>query len=494
MMSGRMLRKQLTLGLAVLLAGLIAVGAGLVVRDEFFAPRTITAYFPTARALYQGDDVRVLGVKVGTVTAIEARATDVKLTLRVDHGIPVSADAKAIIVAPNLLAARYVQLTPAYSAPGSTMPDGAVIPIERTAVPVEWDEVKTQLMRLATDLGPSSTVSTPAVARFIDSAADAMGGNGDKLRQTITQLSQVGRILADGSGNVVNVVDIIKNLQTFVSALSTSAPQIVVFENRLATLTSVVNDSKSDLDAALKNLSTAVVEVQRFVKGSRDPLAEGLVRLNNVTQNLVDNKTELENVLHLFPNIQSNTYNTYNPDIGGRIAALSAPNFASPLQFICDAIGAVENVTATETAKLCAEYLSPALRLANPFLLANLNYLPIPVNPYLMKSASPGNIIYSDPALAPGGAGGSPVPPELPPAVSAYTGLGDVPPPAGYGQPPTGSGLYAPDHLPAVPSPALFPGAPIPPGPAGVPQMLLPEAPTGPPPPAGPAPTAAGTP
>jgi phospholipid/cholesterol/gamma-HCH transport system substrate-binding protein len=485
-----MSRRRLTLGLAVVLAGLIAAAAAVVVRDEFFAPRTITAYFPAARALYPGDDVRVLGVKVGTIAAIEARATDVKLTLRIDHGTPISADAKAIIVAPNLLAARYVQLTPAYSAPDAIMPDGAVIPVDRTAVPVEWDEVKTQLMRLATDLGPNSTVSTPAVARFIDSAADAMGGNGEKLHQTIAQLSQVGRILADGSGNVV---EIIKNLQTFVSALSTSAPQIVVFENRLATLTSVVNDSRSDLDGALKNLSTALVEVQRFIKGSRDPLAEGVQRLTNVTQTLVDNKTELENVLHLFPNIQANTYNTYNPDIGGRIAGLSAPNFASPLQFICDAIGAVGNVTAAETGKLCAEYLSPALRVFNPFLLANLNYLPIPVNPYLMKSASPANIIYSELGLAPGGAGGSPVPPEIPPAISAYTGLGDQPPPAGYGQPPSGSGLYLPDHLPATPSPALYPGAPIPPGPAGLPQMLLPA--DAPPPPApGPASPAVGSP
>ena len=41
-------------------------------------------------------------------------------------------------------------------------------------------------------------------------------------------------------------------------------------------------------------------------------------------------------------------------------------NFANPLQLICAAIGAIENVTAAETAKLCAEYLGPALRQVNP--------------------------------------------------------------------------------------------------------------------------------
>ncbi len=62
-------------------------------------------------------------------------------------------------------------------------------------------------------------------------------------------------------------------------------------------------------------------------------------------------------------------------------------------------IGAVENTTAPETAKLCAQYLGPALRLLN------FNNLPFPINPYLRPAPNPDNIIYTDPKLAPGGAG-----------------------------------------------------------------------------------------
>jgi hypothetical protein len=104
------------------------------------------------------------------------------------------------------------------------MRDGAVIPSDRTAVPIEWDEVKVQLMRLATELGPKSDVSGTSVSRFIDSAANALDGNGAKLRETIAQLSGAARIFAEGSGNIV---DIIKNLQTFVRALRDSNEQIV---------------------------------------------------------------------------------------------------------------------------------------------------------------------------------------------------------------------------------------------------------------------------
>ena len=93
-------------------------GRHVVIRNTFFAPTTITAYFTTATAIYPGDDVRVSGVKVGTIAAIRPEGTQTKLTMHVDHDVPIPADAKAVIVAQNLVAARYVQLTPAYRTSG----------------------------------------------------------------------------------------------------------------------------------------------------------------------------------------------------------------------------------------------------------------------------------------------------------------------------------------------------------------------------------------
>jgi phospholipid/cholesterol/gamma-HCH transport system substrate-binding protein len=476
---------------AVALAVALVAGTVVLVRQAFFGPTTITAFFPTATAIYPGDEVRVSGVKVGTIDSITPDGTQTKMTLKVDHGVPIPADAKAVIVAQNLVAARYVQLTPAYRRGGGpTMGDGGVIPSDRTAVPVEWDEVKDQLMRLATDLGPKAGagVSDTSISRFIDSSANALGGNGDKLRDTLTQLSGAARIFAEGSGNIV---DIIKNLQIFVGALRDSKEQIVLFQNRLASLTSVVNDSRSDLDAALSNLSVAIGEVQRFVAGTRNQTAEQVARLADVTQVLADNKMALENILHVAPNALANFENIYYPNGGAVSGAFSLANFSNPVFFFCGLIGAVANTTAPETAKLCAQYLGPVLRLLN------FNNIPLPINAYLRPSISADRIVYTDPKLAPGGAGPGD-PPEPPPTVSAYTGAGDIPPPPGWGAPPGPPGLYTTGGNEAAvpPSPALFPGAAIPGPPnivsnipAGPPptvdNLLLPGQ-TPPPPPAGP--------
>lgn len=272
------------------------------------------------------------------------------------------------------------------------------------------------MTRLATDLGPHGEVTTPAASKFINSTADALAGNGDKLRQTLAELAGVGRIVAGGSANIV---DIIKDLQTFVSALRDSNTQIVEFEDRFATLTSVLNESRSDLDSALSTLSVAVGDVQRFIAGTRDKTSEQITRLADVTQNVADHRTDIENILHVAPNAFANFYNIYNPDTGMNNGIFVVNQLSNPTFAVCTALESIDNITANESGKLCSEYLGPGLRVLN------FNYLPIPINPILGKSADPDNVIYTDPALIPchphmqpcsGGLNGTtPTPPETRP-------------------------------------------------------------------------------
>ena len=452
-------RRRLARATTAVLTAVLVAGVGVVIRQHISGPMTVTALFTKATSIYPGDTVQVAGVEVGRVESIDAEGTQAKMVLEIRRGVQIPADAKALIVSQNLVAARYVELTPAYEDnSGPTMTDGAVIPLNRTAVPVEWDEVKDQLMRLAVDLGPHGDPASAAptsVAGFLDSAANAMAGNGDKLRQTLAQLSGASRVLADGGGNIV---DIIKNLEVFVHALAASNTQIVQFEDRFATLTSVLDEGRSDLDAAVTQLSDAVGEVRRFIAGSRDQTAEQIQRLSNVTQNLVDHKTDLENVLHVAPNALANAYNIYNPDTGSVMGSFALTPFSNPIALICGAIGAIENKTAPEAAKLCQQYLGPAMGLLN------MNGLPFPVNPFLAPSADPANIVYSDQRLAPGGAGPAPVPPEVPPTQSAYqpqgtsTGVPGLLLPSGpasnsAGDVPAGEPQEQPSVVPGVPQP-----------------------------------------
>ena len=414
-----MTRRPHTIVLGVILIALSLSAGGFLALRHLHSPTTVVATFSSARAIYVGDEVRIAGVPVGTIAAIRPAGNHAELTLEVDHGVRVPADAKAIIVAPNLVSARFVQLTPAYTG-GPVIADDSTIPIERTAVPVEWDEVKEQLTRLATDLGPRAGLNTSSIGRLIDSAAGAMDGNGQKMRDTLRQLSAVSRILADGSGDIGQILE---NLQTFVAVLRQTNQQIVQFQDRFATLTSVLDGGRSDLDAALKNLSVAVADVRRFVAGTRDKATEQVQRLTDLTQIVVDQREDLEQVLHVAPNAIANSYNMMDPRVGGATGVFVLKNMAEPTAFLCGMISALENVTAPETSKLCAQYLGPALNRIN------FNYLPFPVNPLLTAVPPASKLIYTDPALRPGGPGTGSGPMAVDPSDSAYADQAPPPPP-----------------------------------------------------------------
>src|SRR5262245_44648578 len=96
--------------------------------------RRYTAVFSGVIGLYEDNDVRVLGVKVGHVDSVEPQGDLVRVEMLVDREVKIPADAKAVIVAPSLVSDRYVQFAPAYSG-GPVMAEGTELSRDRTATP-----------------------------------------------------------------------------------------------------------------------------------------------------------------------------------------------------------------------------------------------------------------------------------------------------------------------------------------------------------------------
>ena len=128
------------------------------------------------------------------------------------------ADAKAAILSPTLVTSRAIQLTPAYTG-GPVMADDAVIPQERTAVPVEWDEVREQLEKLTETLQPTEPGGVSPLGSVINTTADNLRGQGANIRDTVIKLSQAFSALGDHSTDIFSTV---KNLSILVSALQDS--------------------------------------------------------------------------------------------------------------------------------------------------------------------------------------------------------------------------------------------------------------------------------
>ncbi|MBB5917817.1 phospholipid/cholesterol/gamma-HCH transport system substrate-binding protein [Nocardia transvalensis] len=392
----------------------VAVLAVLAVGSYIVAPRvttdSFTAEFPSATGLYAGDEVKVMGVAVGRIDAIEPAGDKVRVRFHVDKDRPVPAGAKAVVMSPNLVSSRFVQLTPVYTG-GPKLADGATIPLGRTAVPVEWDQIKTQLQRLATALGPTDTDPRGPLGQIVDTAAADLRGAGPSLHETLTTLSAAMKTLSEGRGDLVSIV---ANLQTFVTALSQSGQQIVAIDNRLATVSTLLADNRGDMGDALAGLDGALGEVTRFVADNRARLGGSVDGLSAVAGTLAQQRDGLAQVLHVAPNALANLENIYQPAHNAVVSALALSNFANPVNFVCSAIAAAERSDAQQGARSCVRYLGPLLELLRT------DYPPLAVNPSRGVGALPGQLAYSTPDLVPPE---PPRPPSLPPP------LAQLPPP-----------------------------------------------------------------
>jgi phospholipid/cholesterol/gamma-HCH transport system substrate-binding protein len=291
----------------LLLAGFVAL-----VRPAAADTVTVTAHFPRAVGLYEGSDVRILGVKVGRVQDVEPEGTSVKVTFSYDAKHKVPAGAKAAVVAPSVVSDRYVQLLPAYRG-GPVLADGADIPLDRTATPVELDRIFSSLNDLNVALGPQGANKDGALTRLMRVGADNLDGQGAKIHDTLHDFSTAITTLAEGKDDLFGTV---QSLQVFTTALAKSDQQVRAFNQDLAQVADQLAGERDELDAALRNLAVALSEVSTFVRDNRDDLTASIKDLSEVTSVLRRQRAALAEALEKGPLALSNLNLAYNPESG----------------------------------------------------------------------------------------------------------------------------------------------------------------------------------
>lgn len=100
--------------LVVLVAGWFIFFAWQRTGGEMGDTFRVTALFAAANGVSVGTDVRVAGLKVGTVTAqrLDPQTYQAELTLALDRGIRIPSDSSAAITAEGLLGGTYIALLP----------------------------------------------------------------------------------------------------------------------------------------------------------------------------------------------------------------------------------------------------------------------------------------------------------------------------------------------------------------------------------------------
>ncbi|WP_028643323.1 MCE family protein [Nocardioides sp. URHA0020] len=326
---------------AVLVLLLVAAALTMFRSDD---TKTLTAHFPRTISIYEGSDVRVLGVPVGTVDKVTPSGTDVVVTMHYDADVRVPDDVKAVIVAPSVVGDRFVQLTPVFTG-GAVLADGATLQTDRTAVPLELDQIYSSIDDLTVALGPTGANKEGALTDLLETTAANFGGQGAKLNQTIKNFSRLSATLDNNKDELFGSA---RKLEGFINTLATNDTTVRRFNDSLADVSTMLSGEREELSAALRNLATALGQVSTFVKDNRDVLGRNIKGLNRVSKVLVKRRSELNQILDSAPLALNNLALTYNPEAGtldtnANLGELVNQVTGDPSTLLCGIVGQADS-------------------------------------------------------------------------------------------------------------------------------------------------------
>ncbi len=298
------MRRILVTSAVALLVLVALVGARAGLGSD---PRRLTVMFPSTTSLYEGAQVKVLGVRVGTVDSIEVTGTQVQVELSYDPAVKLPEDVHAVIVPPSVVGDRFVQLAPAYTG-GPVLRDDARLGVERAGVPLELEDTYRALDKTAVGLGPRGANKDGALADLISASAENMRGRGKLFNTTIRSFADAIATLASSSDDINGTTT---NLARFNRRLAASDATIRRLVVSLVAVSTELNGQGDELTRAVTALDSALGDVATFTRQNRKALTSDLAGLTSVSSALRRHTRELEEVTELGPVGLTNLFKTY---------------------------------------------------------------------------------------------------------------------------------------------------------------------------------------
>ena len=344
-------------------AAIILLAATFFVFRDGPQTRTVTAYFDRTVSIYEGSELRVMGVRIGTVTAVVPEGDRVRVAMEYDDDYKLPADAKAAIVTPTLTADRFVQVAPAYTG-GKVLPDKAKIALEETGSPVELDRIYQSLSDLTQALGPNGANRNGALDDLLTAGTRALRGNGKLGNETLLNMSAAVQTFGDNSGPLFESVE---NMSKLTETLAANDRFVDSFMGDLTSVSTQLSAERGNLRKALAALARAVGTVRAFVHDNKDMLESDVRRLTDVLGVLAKQKESLNTVAHLGALGLGNLALGFDNKSGTQGSRIQfGPTFSSFGNVLCDIVQNARIDNADFTCQLLKTIVKPATdRLGN---------------------------------------------------------------------------------------------------------------------------------
>jgi phospholipid/cholesterol/gamma-HCH transport system substrate-binding protein len=290
---------------------------------------TYRARFTDVTGLLVGDDVRVAGVKVGRVSAIDLAGTVAEVSFTVDDQVPLATTVRAKIRYRNLVGQRYLALVAAPDGSQRLRPDG-LIPLAQTTPALDLTVVFNGFRPLFVGLTPDD------VNRFAYEIIQVLQGEGGTVANLLRRTASLTGALADRDAAIGRVVDnlgaVLATLAQRDTALDETIVRLRQFVSGLAADRTAIGDAISSID----DLATATGTLLRDV---RPDLAQDVTLLNKLAGTLNDNTEVIEDTLRRLPDRYTaltgtastgSWFNFFLCDFDGRVGLLPGVDAATP--------------------------------------------------------------------------------------------------------------------------------------------------------------------
>jgi phospholipid/cholesterol/gamma-HCH transport system substrate-binding protein len=264
----------------------------------------VTTYFGRAVSLFPHSDVRILGLPAGTVTDVRAEGDRVRVVLEINKDVPVPADVQATIIPLSLIGERYVQLFPAWKEGQPRLKGGAVIPLDRTTVPVEPDEALAALKEFLEKLDPNAT------GRLVRSLGDSLEGVGPQLNEALEGLGTITATLASKDEELGRIIE---QFDRFAATVRTRESQLGLVMDDFAQLTSLLAEERRSIEDLVRSLGRLSTDALTLVAEHRQRLDQDLTVLTRTLQSVKANLQGVRDLIDAGPPNVTGLFNAYDP-------------------------------------------------------------------------------------------------------------------------------------------------------------------------------------
>lgn len=268
---------------------LISIGVALAFSvNKFEALRGVyelSADLQDAAGLQPGNEVRVAGVKVGTVKSIALTDTAARVELEMQDDLRVPLETQLEVKLKTLLGQKFIELQfpRAYLATVAEDPDNAVtagffeegdvIPLSQTKIPYEIYQAANEGTQVLAE------IDKKAVRKMLDTLTGVVGRSKEELRGALSGINRAGAVLSDKNEGVA---ELLANLEDVSGTLSKGRGDIGGVLERASTVLETLAKRRKTIGTLLAATNDLGGNLASLIETARSPIEAGTSDLNSL--------------------------------------------------------------------------------------------------------------------------------------------------------------------------------------------------------------------